>query len=191
MTDVFEHIADPRTLLREIRRVLKPDGILFIKVPNGRFNLFKLRVLGALGRLGDFDVFDSYEHVVHYTSPTLAHMLREEGFAVKHQSIARPIQLPVWHNLVGQYYQYPSPWILDWRRHIGRMLLYQASRVESLALGGQAGWLAPNIVVVAGKAQAGPFVPTTFSPGLGKRLTCVTPPSCSTLTTSRSRCGRS
>ena len=149
MTDVFEHIADPRSMLREIRRILKSDGILFIKVPNGRFNVFKLRLLTLFGRLKDFDVFDSYEHVVHYTSRTLRRMLQEEGFQVRRQLIARPIQLPAWHRYVGQYYQYPSPWALDWQRHIARSLLYYASRLESRLLGGEVGWLAPNIVVVA------------------------------------------
>ena len=34
-----------------IRKILKPDGILFIKVPNGLFNIFKLRVAEITGRL--------------------------------------------------------------------------------------------------------------------------------------------
>jgi SAM-dependent methyltransferase len=151
MTDVFEHISEPRPMLREVRRILKSDGILFIKVPNGLFNVFKLRVLRRLGRLGMLDIFDSYEHVVHYSSPTLRKMLEREGFRVRHQSIAPPIQIPVWHNFVGQYYQYPSPWALDWRRQTARTLMYHASRVESTFMGGSVGSLAPNIVVVAEK----------------------------------------
>ena len=41
MTDVFEHISDPGKILTEVGRILKKDGILFIKVPNGLFNLFR------------------------------------------------------------------------------------------------------------------------------------------------------
>ena len=152
MTDVFEHITAPRSMLRQIRRILKPDGILFIKVPNGLFNLFKLRLLTRLRRLGMLDIFDSYEHVVHYSSMTLRLMLEREGYRVRYQGIARPIQLPVWHEFVGHYYQYPSPWMLDWKRHLGRALLYQLSRVESRVRRGDIGALAPNIVVVAEKA---------------------------------------
>ena len=152
MTDVFEHISEPRSMLREIRRILKPDGILFIKVPNGLLNVVKLRVLTRLGRLGMLDIFDSYEHVVHYSSRTLRRMLEDEGFRVRRQSIARPIQLPVWHNFVGQFYQYPSPWALDWKKQTTRSLLYYASRVESWLMRGEIGWLSPNIVVVAEKA---------------------------------------
>ncbi len=150
MTDVFEHISEPRPMLREIRRILKADGIL--KVPNGPFNVFKLRVLTALGRLSMLDIFDSYEHVVHYSSRTLRQMLEREGFRVKFQTIVKPIQLPVWHEHVGQYYQYPSPWALDWKRQTMRSLMYYASRVESRLMGGEVGSLAPNLVVVAEKA---------------------------------------
>ena len=82
MTEMFEHISEPRPMLREIRRILKADGILFIKVPNEPFNVFKLRVLTALGRLSMLDIFDSYEHVVHYSSRTLRQMLEREGFWV-------------------------------------------------------------------------------------------------------------
>ena len=152
MTDVFEHITEPRSMLREIRRILKSDGILFIKVPNGLLNVVKLRVLARLGRLGMLDIFDSYEHVVHYSSRTLRRMLEHEGFRVRHQTIAWPIQLPVWHEFVGQYYQYPSPWTLDWKRQTARTVLYHASRVQSRFLSGEIGSLAPNIVVVAEKA---------------------------------------
>lgn len=151
MTDVFEHISEPRAMLSEVRRILKADGVLFIKVPNGPFNVFKLRVLRRLRRLGMLDIFDSYEHVVHYSSRTLRKMLEREGFRVRHQSIAPPIQIPVWHDFVGQYYQYPSPWSHDWRRQTARTMMYHASRVESRLMGGTIGSLAPNIVVVAEK----------------------------------------
>ena len=149
--DLFEHISEPRPMLGEVRRILKSDGILFIKVPNGLFNVFKLRVLKGLGHLGTLDIFDSYEHVVHYPSRTLRIMLEREGFRVRHQSIAPPIQIPVWHNFVGQYYQYPSPWALDWKRQTARTMMYHASRLESLLMAGRIGSLAPTIVVVAEK----------------------------------------
>lgn len=39
--DVFEHLDDPSSLLREMRRLLRDDGVLFCTVPNGR-TLFEL-----------------------------------------------------------------------------------------------------------------------------------------------------
>ncbi|HAB53773.1 MAG TPA: hypothetical protein DCE80_16620, partial [Ignavibacteriales bacterium] len=120
MTDVFEHIANPSRILEEIRRILKPKGILFIKVPNGLFNLFKFRMAKLTGRLNNYDIFDSYEHVVHYSGITLKEMIEKYGFRAVKVKIGRPIQLPVWHKYVGYYYQYPSPWGLDYKRQTAR-----------------------------------------------------------------------
>jgi SAM-dependent methyltransferase len=149
MTDVFEHIGNPRATLREVRRILKPDGVVLIKVPNGLFNLFKLRVSRLLRREHLLDIFDSYEHVVHYAAKTLRAMLLAERFAVRYQGIARPVQVPVWHEYVGHYYQYPTPWALDWKRQTARWMLYWLSHAEAALRLGDVGWLAPNIVVIA------------------------------------------
>jgi SAM-dependent methyltransferase len=151
MTDVFEHIACPAKLLADIRRILKPDGILFVKVPNAFFNLFKFHCANISGRLWKSDIFDSYEHVVHYSQITLQKMLEKTGFKVVKFYIGRPMQTPVWHNYVGQYYQYPSPWCLDYKRQTMRTLLYLLSRLEYSISGGKIGYLAPNIIAIAKK----------------------------------------
>lgn len=153
MTDVFEHLTCPGEILGQIRRVLKPDGILFIKVPNGLFNLLKFRVAKALGRLKDYDIFDSYEHVVHYTDKTLKRMLKEHGFKVVKVGIGSPIQLPVWHKLVGFYYQYPTPWMLDFKKQTLRNFFYFLSIIEFYLLARRVGNFAPNIIVIASKVE--------------------------------------
>ena len=152
MTDVFEHIANPDKILNEVRRIIKPDGILFIKVPNGLFNLFKFKMAKWMGRLKDYDIFDSYEHVVHYSDKTLNKMLVKYGFKVIKVKIGRPIQLPVWHKYVGHFYQYPSPWCLDYKRQTGRSLLYFLSKAEFYLFGKKVGYLAPNIVAIVKKS---------------------------------------
>jgi len=154
MTDVFEHISKPKNLLREIRRVLKKDGILFIKVPNGKYSLLKLKLGRLLGKCGDYDLFDSYEHIVHYTDTTLKRMLEDSGFKIKNSYIGRPIQLPVWHRYVGRFYQYPSPWALDVKNRILRVLFYWISKLEFLLRFGKFGYFAPNIIVIAEKDES-------------------------------------
>ena len=151
MTDVFEHIQEPKKMLGDIKRVLKRGGILFIKVPNGRYNLLKLGLAKMTGKLKDYDIFDSYEHLTHFSHDTLKKMLEESGFKIKKIYIGRPIQLPAWHKYVGHYYQYPSPWFLDAKNCLLRSLFYWISKVERVLRFGDIGYFAPNMVVVAGK----------------------------------------
>ncbi|MDP8923316.1 MAG: class I SAM-dependent methyltransferase [Chloroflexota bacterium] len=92
MVDVFEHVADPRDLLAEVRRVLADDGLLFIKVPNGRYNLFKYRLIRQTLGLREVEIFDAKEHVVHYTIETLRATLAENGFRLRLRFVPLPIQ---------------------------------------------------------------------------------------------------
>ncbi len=151
LTDVFEHIKEPRKLLSEIYRILARGGIIYINVPNGRFNLFKLRLAKLFRRTQDYDLFDSYEHVVHYTHETLVRMLESCGFHTKTVCIGLPIQIPVWHLYVGDYYQYPSPWVLDPLRQTLRILFHRLSWIEYYLRGRRVGHLAPNITIVVEK----------------------------------------
>jgi SAM-dependent methyltransferase len=92
MVDVFEHIADPRDLLADVRHVLRDDGLVFIKVPNGRYNLFKYRLIRQIMGLRRVEIFDAKEHVVHYTIETLRATLAENGFRVRLDFVPLPIQ---------------------------------------------------------------------------------------------------
>ncbi|MBU4473631.1 MAG: class I SAM-dependent methyltransferase [Candidatus Omnitrophica bacterium] len=152
MTDVFEHIPNPCQMLGTVRRILKKDGILFIKVPNGLFNLTKLHLARLTNKINTYDIFDSYEHLVHYTYDTLNKMLQRNGFTVIYKGVGRPIQTPVWHKYTGKYYQYPTPWVLDYKNHILRNIFYFAGLIEYFLMGRRVGYFAPNIIVIARKA---------------------------------------
>jgi len=149
LSDVFEHVTEPLAMLADARRLLAPGGILYVKVPNARWNLFKQFALARLGRAPRQGVWDAYEHVVHYTHETLLEMLRRGGFRPRRVGVGRPVQVPAWHLHVGHYYQYPSPWTLDWKRTLGRWACYQASRLERLVRLGSIGYLAPNVFAIA------------------------------------------
>jgi SAM-dependent methyltransferase len=151
LSDVFEHICDSLEFLQQAGRFLAPDGILYIKVPNARWNAFKQAMLGVLGKAPQQGVWDSYEHVVHYTDRTLRMTLEKAGFEVVKMTIGTPIQLPVWHHDVGHYYPYPSPGMLDWRRRAGRSMFYWLSWPERVLRLGSIGWFAPNVVAIARK----------------------------------------
>jgi SAM-dependent methyltransferase len=71
----FEHIHNPREVLHEIHRIIKPSGLLFIGVPN---------VSGLMSR-----VFGTYwwylgapVHTFGYNPGTLTKLLAQEGFRV-------------------------------------------------------------------------------------------------------------
>lgn len=154
-SDVFEHICDPLPFLEAAARVLSDDGLLYIKVPNARWNLFKQRILRTMGRQPRQGVWDSYEHVVHYTEATLARTLARSGFDLVLMTTAKPIQLPGWHQYVGHYYHYPSPWFLDWKRHVGRSVFYWLALADRLVRRNSIGPFAPNIAALARKRRDG------------------------------------
>lgn len=152
LSDVFEHVTEPRALLGDASRLLKPDGLLYVKVPNARWNLLKQRAGTLLRRPPVRGVWDSYEHVVHYTERTLRAMLEAGGFEPLEMTFAAPVQVPVWHEHLGQYFQYPSPWILDWRRHLARSAFHRLASFERVLRGGRIGYFAQNLVAVAQRA---------------------------------------
>jgi SAM-dependent methyltransferase len=72
----FEHIHNPREVLREIRRIIRPNGQLFLGVPN---------LAGLMSR-----VWGTYwwylgapVHTFGYTPASLSRLLEEEGFRVE------------------------------------------------------------------------------------------------------------
>ena len=61
----FEHTPDPLKELRTIKTLLKPDGLVYILVPN------------VFDNVGDFIVAD---HVHHYSKISLRYMMEKSGF---------------------------------------------------------------------------------------------------------------
>lgn len=66
----FEHFLDPRAELRNLKKLLKPGGILYIAVPN---------ILNIKKRP---DIFFIYGHACTYSPYSLSRMLTSEGFAI-------------------------------------------------------------------------------------------------------------
>ena len=80
LTDVLEHIPEPRVVLGRVRRFLAPGGWVAVKVPNGPAQRLKERIR-ALVRPGYRPTLaDNLVHVNHFTPASLARALAREDF---------------------------------------------------------------------------------------------------------------
>jgi 2-polyprenyl-3-methyl-5-hydroxy-6-metoxy-1,4-benzoquinol methylase len=73
LTDVIEHVAEPRQLMEEIYRVLRPDGVVFIVTPN--FASFFVHLYGAEA----YGVWPE-QHIVYFQPKTISQLMRKAGF---------------------------------------------------------------------------------------------------------------
>lgn len=72
---VMEHLSSPAEMLRRIRRVLKPGGLLGLAVPN--FDSFERRLWGP-----HWIAMEIPRHLYHFTIDTLRSYLEKYGFQV-------------------------------------------------------------------------------------------------------------
>jgi 2-polyprenyl-3-methyl-5-hydroxy-6-metoxy-1,4-benzoquinol methylase len=84
--EVIEHVKDPKQFLKEIFRILKPGGVLFLSTPNRLrlsnrlINLYKkIEYPYVLGK--DKDVGDIV-HLREYTLEDLTLLVKNAGFSV-------------------------------------------------------------------------------------------------------------
>lgn len=75
MWDVLEHVHDPAATLREIWRILKPDGLLVVRVPN--VDSWDARLFGRF-----WAGFDPPRHLYVFGKETLERTLGQNGFGI-------------------------------------------------------------------------------------------------------------
>jgi len=84
MWHVLEHTRDPIAVLREIRRILKDNGIFILAIPNMNNLLFQLAYRLIRGRrMHLFDPDDRELHLYHFTTETIRLALEKTGFSVQ------------------------------------------------------------------------------------------------------------
>jgi SAM-dependent methyltransferase len=77
--DVVEHVPEPQSLLREVRAMLKPDGLLVLETQNVKSGFARL-----LGRR--WQHYKHEEHLYHFDPSTVEELLRQTGFVVVHNT---------------------------------------------------------------------------------------------------------
>jgi len=72
---LIEHLNNPRSFVREVHRILKPQGRFFVTTPN--IAGFQAKLFGNLWRSAIFD------HLYLFSKKTLSKLLLEEGFELE------------------------------------------------------------------------------------------------------------
>lgn len=100
-TDIFEHLFIPRNLLKEIARILRPEGVLIASVPNHFFLRMRLRILFGHDIILPYHTGTSQEDYFHmrfFTSAGFERFICSEGFEIRQKSydqFVTPHQIPL------------------------------------------------------------------------------------------------
>jgi hypothetical protein len=71
----MEHVTNPRDVLKEVARILKPEGRVVLQVPN--IDSWQFRLFGA-----QWYGLDIPRHVIDYSKDAMLRLLSDAGFAV-------------------------------------------------------------------------------------------------------------
>lgn len=85
MSEVIEHLFDPRAVLEAVWRALRPGGVLLVTTPN--FAAASRHALGV-----NWSVISPLEHMYYFTEATLSRMLEASGFRILEGRPLLPLQ---------------------------------------------------------------------------------------------------
>jgi len=79
-SNVFEHVSDPLTVLKQLCERLDPDGVLYIDVPHPSQASLGEGLLWQ-GRYGG-ELYEMHEHIQHFSKQSLALLVKNAGLEV-------------------------------------------------------------------------------------------------------------
>jgi 2-polyprenyl-3-methyl-5-hydroxy-6-metoxy-1,4-benzoquinol methylase len=96
MWHVLEHTTNPLVILKEIRRILKDDGVFILAIPNLNNILSQWTYRLVKGKkMHLFDPSDRELHLYHFTPETIRLALEKTGFNV--EKIVSDMGIVQWH----------------------------------------------------------------------------------------------
>ena len=107
LMQVFEHLRDPHVFMKELARILKGGGMLYLAVPNAA-SIWR-KVFGDNWVSGWFAPF----HLFHYNRGTLTELAARHGLDVVESRSSTPES---WFRLNLKACLYPAENRLDWRK---------------------------------------------------------------------------
>jgi signal peptidase II len=75
LSDVIEHVENPKTLIEDCRKHLNPEGLIALHTPN--FNSWSARLLKS-----KWFHLKQFEHICFFTPETIQNMLEQIGFSM-------------------------------------------------------------------------------------------------------------
>lgn len=119
-SEVIEHIENPWVLIREIHRILKPQGKFVITLPNFS-NLLSRLTFFARGNFRQFNdwTWKNWGHINPITYAELGRILADTGFRVEQITASEEITQPYAfvlkniHSLVFALFGLSKKWLLD------------------------------------------------------------------------------
>ena len=94
LTDVLEHIPEPVALLTTVAKLFEPRGWIAVKVPCGRSQWHKERLLSAISPSREISLAGNLVHVNHFTPASLKTALERAGFDEVQIGTAAPELVP-------------------------------------------------------------------------------------------------
>ncbi len=76
--DVFDELTDPVTTLMEVKRILKDDGVVFVRVRNAWFHVWVTMFFGKIAEL--LRLQPTLFHLYSFSPVTITKMLKKAGF---------------------------------------------------------------------------------------------------------------
>ena len=126
--DVLEHLKNRDQLLNEIKRVLRPQGLLFLGVPNSQTSWKKLqRSVGICS-------FSDPDHKIEFSEEQIIALLKKHGFSIKHFGYGYfDTPLRGLFDVIGGFSQGTYKKLSQWRRKKVQQKPTEASGFEIVA----------------------------------------------------------
>src|SRR3989338_2416812 len=126
--DVLEHLKNRDEILSGIKRVLRPQGLLFLGVPNSQTSWKKLqRSVGICS-------FSDPDHKIEFSEEQIIALLKKHGFSIKHFGYGYfDTPLRGLFDVIGGFSQGTYKKLSQWRRKKVQQKPTEASGFEIVA----------------------------------------------------------